>query len=440
VRKIPARYFLAILLLLAIGGCDSGGPPPPMVLNTDPSYEPDAPAADVVALVGDLGGPLIDFEGSSTDDPFVVPMAGDLGNTTAFDSWLGDVGIRGDVPTQIEIGWVTFPGFVLSEARLPLPGPSGSEIPSAMILDEIYEWFGVYEYNPFNDDERYNIITHQYEHWCYECDDWEPNDQPLVYLVYYGQPRYFNAPNDSATLNEPASPVPGWTENSFGNPLTGLRQSFQTMRDYFTTPNDSSSLGERSLQDQNYRTLKDSTKQESLQDVRTMPTKGIGGKQKLLEEVKNIPLTGNPMTPSAANSAIVGRRQELLEDAKGVNGIGNSPASTGSNLTTGGRRQELLDEAKITPSSGKTSGIGSGHKQELLEGSKGNSFSAKNSLEEKSFKNSVGEKSSRSTFTGDKVFSQQGTSKSFAPMGGKTFSGAGTRAPTSGKSFKMHGF
>jgi hypothetical protein len=131
------------------------------------------------------------------------------------------------------------------------------------------------------------------------------------------------------------------------------------------------------------------------------------------------------------------RRNELLEETKtnATTGLSGTGAATRD-----ARRQELLDEAKVTPSSGKASDIGSGRKQELLESSKGNSFNARNSLEEKSFKNSVGQKSSRSTFTGDKVFSQQGTPKSFAPMGGKTFSGTGTRAPTSGKSFKMRGF
>jgi hypothetical protein len=222
--------------------------------------------------------------------------------------------------------------------------------------------------------------------------------------------------------------VSGTAKNFLNNPMSGLWQSFHTVKEYFTTPNDSSSLGGRSWGVQDYGTLKNSKTQEVIQDVNTVPAKG------------DVIAPGqNPATPSVGSRAVGGgffeRKRELLEDAKGISGTGSSPAATG------GRRQELLDEAKLTPSSGNASGIGSDHKQGLLEGSKGNSFNTKSSLEEKSFKNSGGEKT-RSTFTGDKVLSQRGTSNSFAPLVGKThtFSGTGTKPPTSGKSFKMHGF
>ena len=55
----------ALLVALTVGfgtdalfGCGGGGPPPPMVLNTDATFETVVPTADVVPVVGDLGGPV----------------------------------------------------------------------------------------------------------------------------------------------------------------------------------------------------------------------------------------------------------------------------------------------------------------------------------------------------------------------------------------------
>jgi hypothetical protein len=468
VKKIPPRYFFAILVVLVVGGCwtDEGGPPPPMVLNSDPDYESYAP------------------------DPNIVPVVGDLGDLASVDIWVGSGSFDSDDDPSSLDGWLGIldSGYESSGDVVPV-GDLGD--PNNWSLDYIgkaeivpsYDYFTLHFYDEENDyygsDEyRRNRTTNVVE-VNYDDDDdnvWSSTLEKTYGLAYFsddswsykkppswivmipsggiGFREYKIGPNDSATLNEVPSPAPGTVENFSYNPWSGLWESFHAVKDYFTTPNDSSSLGWRSFQEQHYDTQKDSKTQELPQDTKIFPGNRnpigpgsnpfatTGRKQELLEDTKTPGL--NLATPSVGSTRAVGggffeRKRELLEEAKGVSGIGNSPTSTESKLTTSGRRQELLDEAKVTPSSGKATGIGSDRKQGLLENSKGNSFNTKNSLEEKSFKNSIGEKSSRSTFTNDKIFSQQ-ESKSFAPLGGKTFSGTGTRAPTSGKSFKMHGF
>ena len=374
-----------------------------MVLNTDPDYGLDGPDPNIVSVVGDLGD-------LASVDVWAGSGSFDSDDDSSLDGWLGSLD-SGYEPTQFQYFTTYFD-------------------------DEENDYSGrtVYRHNLGTGEVE---INHDYD----DSGVWHTTTLRFTWL-------------DSDSWYE--SKPPSWLAVIGGHreiPYEISWQSFHTVKDYFTPPNGSSSLGGRSWGVPDYGTLNGSKTQEVIQDPTTVPAKGdgiapglkptttsvgssrdVGGgfferRKGLLEDAKNVPATGSPGMSSGVSSAIGGRRQELLEDAKGVSGTGNLP-------TTTGRRQELLDEAKLTPSSGNASSIGSGRKQEQLEGSKGNSFNTKNSLEEKSFKNSVGEKNSRSTFTGEKVLSQQGAPRSFKPLGGttRTFSGTGTRAPTSGKS------
>jgi hypothetical protein len=437
VRKTPTRYFFAISLLLAVGGCDEGGgPPPPMVLNTDPVYDLDGPDPNVVPVVGDLGGPLdygMDEDHLVLPDQRVVSLIGDrddLDDSSSLDGWLGILD-SGYEPTQIKIilGGDVVPvvgdlGGPIYDERIPdapLAAPMIPDTPLAIPTNRISLW-EMYEYNHFNSYERYNNITNKKQYWCDDCEKWE-NETPIAELrSFYYQISAYN--NDNQT-----SDIPLWNGRpavyeSWMNPLQ---------------VNDVPSQGWRSFQEQHYDTLKDSKTQELPQDTKIFPGNrnliGPGSNPFATTDKRELEKTLLKDATTPTNSATPGD--------KGLTGVGNPPTSPGSDQVSGRSKADYREnlrqqEVTNTPAAGKSSATG-GKAMEESTGLKNSSLNNKNSLEEKSFKNSVGEKSPRSTFTGEKVFSQQG-SKSFAPMGGKTFSGTGTRAPTSGKSFKMRGF
>jgi hypothetical protein len=384
VRKIPTRYFFAISLLLAVSGCwdDTSSVPPPMVLNTDPDY--DGPATDVVPVVGDLGG-------SASDDVWVGSGSFDSGwFTFAGFTWRGNGSPDNPPPTLIMGGSTDNPPptLILEDTDVVPDPPADVFVQLAHNFNLLNEIMAPFSKITFSQEQlhfvQWDII---FADDLFALGEFENNISAFLNLVIATTPITPMAlPRQDGV---PTSMIPGG-DRPFGG---GMYERRGTNIDG----------GPKA-------------------DIAHPATQDSG------------PKTTGPTAISNTD-----RKNILLEEA--TTGVKQQPLDDASKTSTldSNRKQEFKEH--LLGDNKDASALGSDHKQGLLEGSKGNSFNAKNSLEEKSFKNSVGEKT-RSTFTGDKVLSQRGTTNSFAPLVGKThtFSGTGTKPPTSGKSFKMHGF
>jgi hypothetical protein len=426
VRKIPVRYFFAISLLLAVGGCgEGGGPPPSMELNTDPQY--DGPATDVVPVVGDLGG------------------------FASNDVWVGSGSFDSPSTTFLDRAFITFAGFTLlgndSPDNPPLTftlGGSTDNPPPTLILEDtdvvpvigdlggpVTDYFGGTGSTNGPSDS-----TDGASNWLILAFDQIAQDFNLFdqIMVPFSKITFSQDQLDFVHRNIVVD------ENPYA--LLGFRESMSRFLNLViaTTPitplafprqdgvPTSMLPGDRPFGGGMYERPGTNVDGGPKADIAHPATQDSG------------PKTTGPTAVSNTDRKEE-FKQQLLANPSGATGLHQQPLDDASKTSVldSNRKQEFKEH--LLGDNKDASALGSDHKQGLLEGSKGNSFNAKNSLEEKSFKNSVGEKT-RSTFTGDKVLSQRGTTNSFAPLVGKThtFSGTGTKPPTSGKSFKMHGF
>jgi hypothetical protein len=404
VRKILFHYFFVFSLLLVVSGCDWWWPAP-MPNTHEGGFDPDAAKGiddeqepgerqDVAGSDDDQDlGPRMDVAGGFPEDP---PLYGQFRDLLLLrdSTSIGGEKNGGRVPVQMEIirvytdraldrAFDHFEELATALGGCPHCGSSSPERGAAHGCGLCDSYLGA----------RYDD--------CREC------ATDLAEYMNSGRVNDFFVIGRSNNFdNWPDLIGPKYIVED-RNYLIGRRIDTSPLEDrnYLIGRRiDTSPLDGWRVQDREYDTLKNSRKQELLQDAKTLPA----------DENSSAPRY-NPLEKTV-------RKQELMEEIK------KDVSSTG-NSATGDHRQKLLDEVNKTTSSGNPAAIGNS-KQEQLERSKSSSFNTKNSIEEKSYKNRGGEVNSRSM--GNKVISQPGTSKTFVPQGGKTQTF--TRQPTTGRS------
>ena len=402
-------------------------PPPPMVISTDPDY--DGPATDVVPVIGDLGGSAsVDvWVGSGSFDSPSTIFSDRAFITFAGFTLLGNGSPDNPPPTLIMGGSTDNPPptLILEDTDVVLDPPADVFVQLAHNFNLLNAIMAPYSKITFSQEQlhfvQWDIVFADDLLALAEFDDHVSAFLNLVIATTPVTP--LALPRQDGV---PTSMIPGG-DRPFGG---GMYERPGTNID----GGPKADIAHPATQDSGPKT--------------TGPTaiSNTDRKNILLEQattgVKQQPLDDASKTSTLDSNRKEEFKQQLLANPSGATGLHQQPLDDASKTSVldSNRKQEFKEH--LLEDNKNASALGSDHKQGLLEGSKGNSFNAKNSLEEKSFKNSIGDKPSGSKFTGDKVLSQRGTSNSFAPMVGKThtFSGMGTKPPTSGKSFKMHGF